>query len=119
MNELDVLKKMHVSQRQWRMASLLSFIAIIAISSFILVVLARDISGVFVQIIMILSMISVAGVVFLDVVSFVLNKKFFKQDIVHAYLFKHSKSSDFKEDADIIIELIKDRRAAAQEQKRG
>lgn len=118
MNELALLKDMHESQRKWRKTSLFSFIATVLIASFILIVLGKEVSGILVQIVMILGMLSVAGLVFLDVVSFVLNKKFFKQDVIHEYLFKHSKAEDINEDVDIVMELINDRRAAAQSRKR-
>lgn len=117
MDELVVIKEMHKSQRQWRLATQLSFIAIVLISSFILVVLGREVSGILIQLVMLLSMVSIAGLVFLDFISFMLNKKFFKQDIIHEYLFKHAKHEDFNKDPEIVVELIKDRRAASQESK--
>ncbi len=115
MDELVVIKEMHKSQRQWRLATQLSFIAIVLISSFILVVLGREVSGVLIQLVMLLSMVSIAGLIFLDFISFMLNKKFFKQDIMHEYLFKHAKPEDFNKVPEIVVELIKDRRAACQE----
>lgn len=118
MDELSAIKSMHKEQKRWRIASLLSFITMIVVSSFVFIVLSREVSGVFVQVLMILSMLSIVGLVFLDRVSFQLNKKFFKQDIFLQYLFKHSKPEDIHKDADIVVELIKDRRAAEQEKKR-
>ena len=56
--------------------------------------------------------------VFLDRISYQLNKKFFKQDVLHEYLLKHSKPEDVHKDADIIVELIKDRRVVSQGKKR-
>lgn len=118
MDELHAIKSMHNEQKRWRLASMLSFVAILVVSSFIFVVVPREFSGIFIQALMILSMISIVGLVFLDRVSFQLNKKFFKQDIMHEYLFKHSKPEDIHKDADIVVELIKDRRAASQEKKK-
>jgi len=118
MDELSAIKSMHKEQKRWRLASMLSFVVILIVSTFIFVVVPREFSGIFIQGLMILSMISIMGLVFLDRVSFQLNKKFFKQDIMHEYLFKHSKPEDIHKDADIVTELLKDRRAASQEKKK-
>ena len=117
MDELKALQAIHKEQKRWRLVSLLSFVVIIAASSFVFIVLSREVSGILIQVLMILSMLSIIGLVFLDRVSFQLNKKFFKQNIMCEYLFKHSKPEDMHEDADIIIELVKDRRSASQNKK--
>jgi hypothetical protein len=117
-DDLASIKAMHNEQKRWRLLSLLTFIAVLIVSSFVFIVLPRDVSGLFVQVLMILSMLSIIGLVFLDRVSFQLNKKFFKQNVIHEYLFKHSKPEDIHKDADIVVELIKDRRAASQEKKK-
>ena len=117
MDELKVLTSIHKEQKRWRLVSLLSFIAIVIASSFVFIVLSREVSGILVQVLMILSMFSIIGLVFLDRVSFQLNKKFYKKDTMCEYLFKHSKPEDMHEDTDIIVELVKDRRAAAQKKK--
>ena len=108
---------MYQSQKRWRLISLLSFIIIIVASTVVFVVFPRSVSGYFVQFLMILSMLSIMGLVFLDRVSFQINKKFFKQDILVEYLFKHSKPEDMHKDPDIMVELIKTRRAAEQAKK--
>ena len=118
MDELDAIKSMHKEKRRWRLASMLSFIVILIVSSFIFVVIPREFSGIFIQVLMILSMLSIGGLVFLDRVSFQLNKKFFKQGIMHEYLFTHSKPEDIHKDADIVVELVRDRRAATQKKKK-
>ena len=109
---------MHKEQKRWRLYSLLSFVVILIISTFIFIVIPRVFSGIFIQMLMILSMLSIIGLVFLDRVSFQLNKKFFKQDMMHEYLFTHSKPEDIHKDADIVVELVKDRRAANQQKKK-
>lgn len=118
MDELSALKAMHKDQKRWRMMSMLTFIVLIILSTIVFVVFPRAVSGIFIQFLMIVSMLAIIGLVFLDRVSFQLNKKFFKQDITHEYLFKHSKPEDVHKDADVIVELIKDRRAASQRKKR-
>ncbi|HFE39039.1 MAG TPA: hypothetical protein ENK06_11585 [Gammaproteobacteria bacterium] len=117
MDELELIKEMHESQRNWRRKVMLSFIAILIISTFTFVVVGRNVSGLLTQMLMILSMLSITGLVFLDFISFMLNKKFFRQDIMREYLFTHSKPEDIHKDSDVVVELIKDRRAAAQKKK--
>ena len=118
MDELNAIKSMHKEQKRWRLYSLLSFVVILVISTFIFVVIPRTFSGIFIQMLMILCMLSIIGLVFLDRVSFQLNKKFFKQNVMHEYLFTHSKPEDIHKDADIVVELVKDRRAANQQKKK-
>ena len=117
MDELSALTSIHKKQKRWRLVSLLSFIAVVVASSFVFIVLSREVPGVLVQILMILCMFSIIGLVFLDRVSFQLNKKFYKKDIMCEYLFKHSKPEDMHEETDIIVELVKDRRAVSQKKK--
>ena len=118
MDEISVIKEMHQSQKRWRRMAQLIFITIAVLFSVIFIVMGRNISGAVTQILMIISMLSIGGLVFLDVVSFLLNKKFFRKDILGEYLFKHSKPEDMHKAEDIVVELIKDRREACQEQKR-
>jgi len=117
MDDLDALSDLHNSQKKWRLVSKLCFVFIVLISTLVFVIYPRDVSGFLIQILMILSMLSIIGLVFLDRVSYQLNKKFFKQDLLHEYLLKHSKPEDIHKDTDIIVELIKDRRSVSQKKK--
>jgi len=116
-DELSALKTLHTDQKKWRIVSLVSFIFIIVVSSFIFIVIPKVLPGLLFQVVMILAMGSVFGLVFLDRVSFVLNKKFAKKDIVNKYLLQNSKPEDIHQDAELIFELVKNRRAANQEMK--
>jgi len=117
-DELAALKILHAEQKKWRRVSTISFIVIIAVSSFIFIVVPKAIPGLLFQIIMLLSMGSVFGLVFLDRVSFILNKKFAKKDIVNKYLLQNSKPEDMHQDVEFILELVRDRRAANQDLKK-
>jgi len=117
-DELAALRILHAEQKKWRRVSTISFILIIAVSSFIFIVIPKTIPGLLFQVIMILSMVSVFGLVFLDRVSFILNKKFAKKDIVNKYLLQNSKPEDMHQDVEFILELVRDRRAANQDLKK-
>ena len=117
-NEIETLRTLHADQKKWRLVSLISFIVIIAISSFIFIVIPKSLPGLLFQVVMILSMGSVFGLVFLDRVSFILNKRFSKKDIVNKYLFQNSKPEDIHQDVELVLDLVKERRAANQEFKK-
>ena len=119
MDELKSIIAIHKEQKRWRLMSLISFIIIIIASSFVFVIFSREVSGVLVQVLMILTMFSIMGLVFLDRVSYQLNKKFYKQNITSEYLFKHLKPEDMYTDSDILVELIKDRHVASMKKKFG
>lgn len=118
MDELTTLESIYKSQKRWKMISMLVFVVIIAISSVVFIVLSRAIPGIVIQVLMILCMFSIVGLVFLDRVSYQLNKKFFEKSVLHDNLFKHSKPEDMYTDADIMVELIKSRRASEKEKKK-
>lgn len=118
MDEAQALEKMHQSQRQWRMRCKIGFIFTVVVSSFIFITLPNVLPGFLFQTIMVASMLSVFGLVFLDQASFQINKKFYPiKDILNNYLFKHSKAEDIHKAVDVVVELIKDRRALSQEKK--
>jgi len=117
MDEVSALKAMHRKQRKLRRLCLAVFIAIIAVASVLFVVFPKDIPGVLMQLMMVVVMGAVFGLVFLDRVSFVLNKKMYKKDILHDYLFTHSHPEDIRRDIELVQELIVSRREAAQEMK--
>lgn len=119
MDEISALKAMHDKQRILRKLSLALFIVIIAFASVTFVVFPKDLPGVLMQLIMVLVMGAVFGLVFLDRVSFTINKKLYKKDILHDYLFMHSQPEDIHKDIELVQELIVSRRQAAQEMKRG
>lgn len=119
MDEAKALQMMHAKQRFFRKMSLIIFSAIIAFASVAFVVFPKEIPGLLMQMMMILVMGSVFGLVFLDRVSFILNKKTYKKDILHDYLFTHSQPEDIRRDIELVQELIVSRRQAAQEMKRG
>ena len=117
-DEIAALRVLHADQKKWRRISLATFLVTIAISSFIFIVTPKLLPGLLFQLVMVLSMGSVFGLVFLDRVSFILNKKFAKKDILNKYLLQNSKPEDMHQDVELILELIKDRRAANQEMKK-
>jgi len=119
MDELSALKAMHKKQRSYRVMSLIAFIIIIIFSSVVFVVFPKVVPGMLMQVIMVTVMGAVFGLVFLDRVSFTINKKLYKKDILHDYLFTHSKPEDIHKDVELVQELVSTRRLAAQEMKRG
>ncbi len=119
MDEASALKAIHSKQRKLRVMSLITFLVIIAVVTVVFVVFPKDIPGVLMQMIMVVVMGAVFGLVFLDRVSFTLNKKTYKKDILHDYLFTHSQPDDIRRDLDLVQELIVSRRKAAQEMKGG
>lgn len=118
MDELQAIKNIHAQQRRWKSKIRIIFLVTIVVASIILIVLPRTFSAIFFQFVMLLSMASIFGMFFLNFISFQVNKRFFKKDVLHDYLFKHSKSDDIEKDPELIEELIRDRRLAAQLQKR-
>ena len=119
MDEKAALEAMHAKQSKIRKTSMMVLILIIALSSVVFVVFPKTLPGMLVQVIMIAAMASVFGLVFLDRVSFTINKKTYRKDILHDYLFTHSKPEDMHKDVELIQEQVVARRKAAQEQKRG
>lgn len=117
MDEVSALKAIHSKQRKLRRICLAVFSLIVAFATVLFVVFPKEIPGVLMQMMMVLVMGAVFGLVFLDRVSFVLNKKMYKKDILHDYLFTHSQPEDIRRDIDLVQELIVSRREAAQEMK--
>ena len=87
MDEVKALNAMHAKQRSLRLLCLISFSAIIAVASVAFVVFPKELPGLLMQVMMVVVMGSVFGLVFLDRVSFTINKKMYKKDILHDYLF--------------------------------
>ncbi|MDH3327164.1 MAG: hypothetical protein OEM38_10660 [Gammaproteobacteria bacterium] len=119
MNEITALKAMHGRQRSLRKACLTVFVSVVFLASIVFVVFPKELPGVLMQIFMVIVMACVFGLVFLDRVSFTINKKLYKKDILHDYLFTHSIPEDIHKDIELVQELIVSRRQAAQETKRG
>jgi len=119
MNEITALKAMHKKQRIYRKASIALFVVIIGVASVGFIVFPKVLPGMLMQMMMVLVMGAVFGLVFLDRVSFTLNKRIYKKDILHDYLFTHSKPEDIHKDIELVQELVVTRRQAAQEMKRG
>lgn len=117
MDEVTALKAMHKKQRKLRIISLTVFSLIVSVASVLFVVFPKDLPGALTQLMMVVVMGSVFGLVFLDRVSFVLNRKMYKKDILHDYLFTHSQPEDIRRDIELVQELIVSRREAAQEMK--
>jgi len=119
MDEISALKAMHAKQHTFRKVSFFVFIIIIGLASVGFVVFPKVIPGVIMQLMMVVVMGAVFGLVFLDRVSFVLNKKTYKKDILHNYLFTHSHPEDMRKDVELVQALIASRRQAAKEMRRG
>ena len=119
MDEVKALSTMHAKQRSLRKVCLISFSLIIAVASVAFVVFPKELPGMLMQLMMVIVMGAVFGLVFLDRVSFMINKKMYKKDILHDYLFTHSHPEDIRRDIDLVQELIVSRREAAQELRRG
>jgi len=118
MNENLAVSAMHKKQYQFRKLSIVIFIIIIILSSILFIVFPKALPGFLSQIVMLIVMGAVFGLVFLDRISFIINRKTYKKDILHDYLFTHSKPEDIHKDTDLVVELIANRRQAAQELKR-
>lgn len=109
-DELQALETIHQAQKKWRRFFQISFIAIIIVSSVLFVVIPKSLPPMIMQLVMVLSMASVFGLFFLDRISHLINKKKFKQDIVHKYLFKHLKPDDVHKDSELVLEMVTERR---------
>lgn len=101
-----------------RRISFVVSITFLAITSFLFVVFPKIIPGAIMQLMMLLVMGLVFALVFLDRVSFVINKKLYRKDILHDYLFTHSKPEDIHSDLELVQELVASRRQAALDFKR-
>ena len=119
MDEVSALTAMHSKQRSYRIMSLILFVLTIVIASVAFIVFPKQLPGMLMQVLMVTVMGAVFGLVFLDRVSFMINKKTYKKDILHDYLFTHSHPEDIHRDMELVQELIVSRREAAQEMKRG
>jgi len=118
LDELSAIKSLQESQRRWKRTCLISFLIIIAVNSAMFVVIPKDLPGLLFQALLIITMFSVFGMVFLDVVAFHINKQLNKKDILYKYLLQHLKAEDVHKDVDLVVQLIKDRRIASQELKK-
>lgn len=117
LDQLSAIKFLHESQRRWKRTCLIGFIVVIAINSSLFVIVPKDLSGLLYQFLLIVSMLAVFGLVFLDTISFFINKQLNKKDVFYKNLLQHSKADDIHKDIELIEKLIKDRRIASQEFK--
>jgi len=118
-DEKSALVAIHKKQKDIRLTSTILFSIIVAVSSVLFIVYPKALPGVVMQIIMLFAMSSIFGLLFLDRVSYTINKKLYKKDILHDYLFKHSKPDDMHKEVELVQELVVTRRQAAKEMKRG
>lgn len=109
-DELNAVQSIQQSQKKWRRSFQTIFVLIALLSPVMFVVFPKDVPGLLMQVVMLLSMVSVFGLFFLDRISHLLNKKYFKQEIVHKYIFQHLKPDDIHKDAELVVDLIGKRR---------
>ena len=117
LDELVAIKAIHAEQKRKRLLCGVSFVTLIVIASLVLVAMPKVLPGLLYQLLMIISMACVFGLFFLDRISFMLTKKFYQKDILHKYLFEHSRPDDIHKDPELVVDLISRRRKAAQEKK--
>lgn len=116
-DELSAVEAIKKKQKTYRQLFKVSFIVAIVFSSILFVVFPKLLPPILMQLIMLLSMGSVFGLFFLDRISYLLNKKFFKQDIVHKYIFQHLKPDDVHKDSDLVVDMINQRRKNSKEMR--
>lgn len=109
-NELSAIKELHVQQRRWRKTCFIGFISTLVISSVVFILFTTMLHSLILQLIMVISMSAIFGVTFLDWFSFQINKKRFPKGIIHEYVLEHSKPEDIHQNAELILNVLQDRR---------
>lgn len=109
-DELSAIKELHIQQRRWRKRCFISLLSIVIILSVVFIMFAPMLHGLLMQLMMVISMFSIAGLIFLDWLSFQVNKRKFPKEIVHNYVLEHSKPEDIHQNSELVLSLVQERR---------
>jgi len=110
LDELSAIKELHTQQRRWRKTCFISLISIVILSSAVFIMFGPALHNLLLQLMMVISMFSIAGLIFLDWMSFQVNKRKFPKEIIHGYVLEHSKPEDIHQSAELILNLVQERR---------
>ncbi len=110
LDELSAIKELHTQQRRWRKTCFISLISIVIVASVVFIMFTPVLHSWLLQLMMVISMFSIAGLMFLDWLSFQVNKRKFPKEIIHNYVLEHSKPEDIHQSADLILNLVQERR---------
>ncbi len=109
-DELTALNNILTSQRKWRTRFGMVFIVIILTSTVFFVVFPKTLPPMLMQVVLLLTMASVFGLFFLNVISHLINKRQFQHDVVDKYLYQFLKADDVRRDSELVLELLSTRR---------
>jgi len=109
-DELSVIKELHTQQRRWRKRCFISLLSIVIILSIVFIMFAPMLHSWLMQLMMVISMFSIGGLMFLDWLSFQVNKRKFPKEIIHNYVLEHSKPEDIHQNAELTLDLVQERR---------